>query len=896
MTQPIFWPVFRCALLCILVHFNIVAQDQHQVDSLLSVLDHSSHSEEKLKVYVKLAGLYTNIDTALVINYSEKAWALATETNDTRAKADIKNIKGSMLIELAEYSRATSCFEQALEYSTPTNYYKSISIAKSGISRIKRAQGEYNEALDLLGEALAALNRSEKPRDYVPIYNNIALNYYLLGDLDKAIEQFKACIAICLEQGDDSKLGRIYMNTGVMYIDKGMPKTGLEYYRQAYEIQKKYNQKNNMAGTLNNIGVAHKNMGNSDSALIYYRRSMKLNLEQGLKGRVIQNYANIGAIYSDWHIFDSSDYYSLKAIGLYEELGDKYNGSIAYRNLGHDYYNRSNYPQALEYYLIALKYARDVKATQLEGEYLNATGKVYEVQGQADEGLKYYQQAVTLSSKVGDQYTLAEGLASIGAFHLNHQDYDSSLIYQKRSLVINEEIQYPFGICDNHLNLGLTYTQLSQEELAQSHLKKSLEISQEGGFQGLEATAIIALGELALSQNKYKKSLSYLQAGVELASELTNQKLEKEGRIALVSAYRKLGNFKKALTNQLLVSRLQDSIFNDENTRKLMRLEASYAFEMAKDSIQFANEKEKLLLDKKIESQRADSLILIIVLAVVTASLCLLYFFYQNRIRTNRKLEELNESITVRNEEITQQRNQLDIANKKLAELNDEKTKILAVVAHDLRNPVQLIKGFISMVKTRASDRLGAEMEYVDYSLEATDRLSNMIAELLDVSAMESKIVDVRLKPVIVNDLLHQLSINFALAANEKQQQVNCQLPAEKLIIDADPNYLIRILENLISNALKFSEPNTQVRLALTRQDGDVLISIADEGPGISLEDQTRLFDEFRQLTAKATANEKSTGLGLSIVKKYVEAMYGQITCASELGKGTTFTLRFAHG
>ncbi|REE01073.1 tetratricopeptide repeat protein [Marinoscillum furvescens] len=896
MKRPIFWPVCCCALFLLIAHFDTIAQDQAQVDSLLRRIASPISDQEKLDTYVKLGRLHINTDTAKVLEYTEQAWELAASAQNNIAKTDILNIRGSMLIELAAYTRASVQLEEALNLATDLNYYKGITDAKLGLARIKRSKGKYKEALGLLDEALAALNQSEEPRDYVPVYNNTALNFYLLGNLDKAIEQFEKCIAICLQQGTDSKLGRVYMNTGVMYIEKELPEIGLNYYRKALGIQKKYNQKNNMAGTLNNIGVAHKNLGNADSALYYYRQSMKLNLEQGLKGRIIQNYSNIGAVYSDRNEYDSSDYYALKAIQLYEEIEDKYNAGIAYRNLGHDYYNRSNYPQALEYYLIALRYARTIEAKLLEGEFLNAIGKVHEVQGQTETALQHYRQAAAISEAVGDQYNIAEALTNIGMLHHNLEQLDSSIFYQERALAINQETNYPYGICENHLNLGLSLTLLNQTSEAENHLRKSLQISQQNGLQGQEATALLALGELAFKQNKPQQSLSFLEKGVGLAQEISNQQLEKEGRAALVRLHQKRGEYKPALAHQLAIAQLQDSIFNDNNTRKIMRLEASYAFEMAKDSIRFANEKEKLMLDQKIQTERTNTLIVAIVLAVVTALLFLLYFFYQNRIRTNKKLQELNESITIRNEEITQQRNQLDLANKKLTELNEEKKKILAVVAHDLRNPVQLIKGFISMVKTRASDRLGAEMEFVDYSLEATDRLSNMIAELLDVSAMESKSVDVRLKPVIINDLLRQLAINFSLSAAEKNQKVTAELPKQELIIDADPNYLIRILENLISNALKFSEPNTQVQLALEHKNQEVLISITDDGPGISPEDQARLFDEFRQLTAKATANEKSTGLGLSIVKKYVEAMYGQITCKSELGKGTTFTLQFARG
>ena len=110
----------------------------------------------------------------------------------------------------------------------------------------------------------------------------------------------------------------------------------------------------------------------------------------------------------------------------------------------------------------------------------------------------------------------------------------------------------------------------------------------------------------------------------------------------------------------------------------------------------------------------------------------------------------------------------------------------------------------------------------------------------------------------------------------------------ESISVQADKGFLIQIIENLVSNAVKFSPPNTKVEIEVSGNQ-NVLISVKDEGPGITKEDQTKLFGKYNILSAKPTGGEPSTGLGLSIVKKYIEEMGGKVWCESQIGKGATF-------
>jgi signal transduction histidine kinase len=126
--------------------------------------------------------------------------------------------------------------------------------------------------------------------------------------------------------------------------------------------------------------------------------------------------------------------------------------------------------------------------------------------------------------------------------------------------------------------------------------------------------------------------------------------------------------------------------------------------------------------------------------------------------------------------------------------------------------------------------------------------------------------------------------------ADKKQIQLHVQTP-EEIIIESDKLYLLRIIENLLGNAIKFSPKGKNVWVTVTGEPFGAIITVKDEGPGISEEDQKNLYQNYMRLSARPTGGESSTGLGLSIVKEIVDKMKGNIRCESKLGEGTSFSI-----
>jgi signal transduction histidine kinase len=246
-----------------------------------------------------------------------------------------------------------------------------------------------------------------------------------------------------------------------------------------------------------------------------------------------------------------------------------------------------------------------------------------------------------------------------------------------------------------------------------------------------------------------------------------------------------------------------------------------------------------------------------------------------------RALESLQDAA----ERLTQQ-------NMMLQEFNQEKNEFLGIAAHDMKNPLAQI--MISAGKiSRFYDRMSKEdvVRSMGYIETTTRRMSDIITNLLDINAIESKHHESSNSIINIAALVQSVSEEMRSTAAAKNIALDYNAPNDALAVNADAVSLRSIVENLCSNAIKYSPLGTTVTLRLRNSDGTVKFVVSDEGPGISEADQQRLFSKFARLSAKPTGGESSTGLGLFIVKKLVDVMNGKVWCESEQGHGATFVV-----
>ncbi len=245
--------------------------------------------------------------------------------------------------------------------------------------------------------------------------------------------------------------------------------------------------------------------------------------------------------------------------------------------------------------------------------------------------------------------------------------------------------------------------------------------------------------------------------------------------------------------------------------------------------------------------------------------------------RSNRQLADQQDLLLTKND-------QLLLANREIESL-------ISVIAHDLKSPLatlSFVLNFISM----GGELNEQQQENVQYGQKTVAKGMNLIESIVYYNRLISREDAVQLMDVELNDLLEIVVDGFRGPAQQKNIDLSFQ-PRLSSLLRTDPESLVRVLDNLISNALKFSEFGKAVRVRAFVDDNQLIVTVEDEGPGISREDQAKMFKRFQRLSAQPTNNEHSSGLGLSIVKALTEKVGATVEVESEIGKGTTFRLVF---
>lgn len=232
--------------------------------------------------------------------------------------------------------------------------------------------------------------------------------------------------------------------------------------------------------------------------------------------------------------------------------------------------------------------------------------------------------------------------------------------------------------------------------------------------------------------------------------------------------------------------------------------------------------------------------------------------------------------------------------NKRLHDLNSEKDEFLGIAAHDLRNPLSKIQ-FIAEKMAYERDSFTSELinDAAQDIVHTVGGMMELISNLLDTNAIEQGKLALELNPIEMGVIVEHIVRDYEARAATKKITLRYEQGEDLPMVQADEVAIAQIMDNLISNAIKYSPTRTQVTTRLFRQGDVVRLDVQDQGLGMSDDDKKRLFQKFARLSAQPTGNEHSIGLGLSIVKTLVDRLHAEISVESAVGKGTTFTILF---
>lgn len=245
--------------------------------------------------------------------------------------------------------------------------------------------------------------------------------------------------------------------------------------------------------------------------------------------------------------------------------------------------------------------------------------------------------------------------------------------------------------------------------------------------------------------------------------------------------------------------------------------------------------------------------------------------------------------------ELARSQQQLIEANAHLQRLNDEKNNILQIVSHDLRSPLSGIRGLarILQIEEEAGDP-AIVREFASMIADTADALIKLVSDLMNVARIEAGMqIQVDVAACDLNQLVAQVVDTYRRAAEKKHIDITYENRARNAIAMVDEQKIVQVVSNLLSNAIKFTRQHGSVSVSIREVQPDMLVlAVADTGVGIASDKVPRIFERFVNGFQRGTDNERGVGLGLPIVRSFVELHGGEVSVATEEEKGSTFEVR----
>ena len=256
----------------------------------------------------------------------------------------------------------------------------------------------------------------------------------------------------------------------------------------------------------------------------------------------------------------------------------------------------------------------------------------------------------------------------------------------------------------------------------------------------------------------------------------------------------------------------------------------------------------------------------------------------------HNELEVMRKNLVELNTELSNLTRELHKKNAELERLNRLKNQFLGYAAHDLRKPIGVIMNYSDFLRTEASAALNEEhRRFLETINSSSVFMKALVDEFLDIAKIESGQFVLDLQPINIYAIIeNSLALNDILA-RKRDIRVSLDCDAQIPLIMLDESKIEQVLNNLIANAIEHSKPSSTVEISASQDSDVVTVLVRDQGQGLTQEDMQNLFKPFQKIAKKKPSGTKSTGLGLVIAKKIIEAHHGDIWVESEIGKGATF-------
>ncbi|MGB9695665.1 MAG: ATP-binding protein [Ignavibacteria bacterium] len=564
--------------------------------------------------------------------------------------------------------------------------------------------------------------------------------------------------------------------------------------------------------------------------------------------------------------------YARKSLTLSEQLGKETERGKAYRFLGELYSLESDYGRGYEYLIMALEIFQNLGDTLNLINVRISLGDLYYDLKKYSDSRNVYIETLKLTT---DPDFLAILNCNIGNTYLSEDKYEEALTQYMKSLDYKTTVKKMRSISDTYTGLAIYYENKGQYTEALKYYQMSYEIEKAENDKVAMASSYLNIGDLLGKMKQYNRALEEIQKGIQLARECNLKNNILIGYNMISTIYREMGDYQTAYKWRTKSYFLKDSIFTSELAAKIAEEKALYELDLKDANIKILKKENTTLLWQRTFYLTASILALFVVI--------ISYVFYKRKGKLTAQLEVINNELENKNIKLFE-------SEKVLKELVKTKDRYISVLAHDLRSPFQGLIGLTSILR-KDFDKMQKEeiREFLNLIESSIRNLFDLLDNLLQWTKMHTGILKLEKAEVSLNNIIDEIVEIYQHNAMLKNIILMPNLQND-IKIYASENMLKSIIRNLISNAIKFTPSGGYVKIKASIVNNTAEIRVSDTGSGIPEEKLRKIFTDER-FTTKGTEGEESGGLGLILVKEFVELHKGTINVTSEEGRGTEFII-----
>lgn len=559
---------------------------------------------------------------------------------------------------------------------------------------------------------------------------------------------------------------------------------------------------------------------------------------------------------------------------------------------GKEAYLRGEYPAAIELYQGVYKQATKQKDHRLSGEALRLIGDAFRATNEMPEAKRQLRKAMDEARMAKDDALTCKIHDRLAAVYFETQDYQLCRYHANEAIALAEKLRSDADMSSALNILGAVNRQEGRYKEAMEALEKAVELNAASGDSTDVPSILNNMANTFMEMKKYDKAIETATRSYEMAKRLKIPVYMSYAAYILTQVYRAEKDWRLALEWKDISVDIDRGIMNDNKAKELNKLKNELDYARQQQELE-SLQQEARLKDQIIARRSAQTVAFtgIMILVVVIAAL----FIYMNfRARAaNKILRTQNDQIEQQSSEISQINTNLarvgeELLERKrrLEEINKVKDKLFSIISHDLRSPLNSIQGMLDLLK---SGRLPAEdfAKMSDTLMSRVENTTMLLDNLLNWSRSQMEGFNANPQPLDLGDLADRVVNQLDQNARAKDIKLENKISFEAKAV-GDRDMVTLVFRNLISNAIKFTPKGGHIQVIDGKDNGQLRISVIDDGKGIAPEDMPKVLGEEYFFTL-GTANERGSGLGLRLCREFLQKNQGVLGFEPNPEKGTTF-------